>query len=45
MLSGEAWKATEHLSVADIRSTNGWQMVKTLDHCRFSPRDRVEAKK
>ena len=38
-LSGEAWKATEHLSVADIRSTDGWlQVVKTLDnHYRFLP--------
>ena len=31
-LSGEAWRATEHLSVASIRSTEGWlEVLKTLD--------------
>ena len=30
--SGEAWRATEHLSVASIRSTEGWlEVLKTLD--------------
>ena len=38
-LSGEAWRATEHLSVASIRSTEGWlEVVKTLDkHYKYLP--------
>ena len=26
-LSGEAWRCTEHLSIADVRSTRGWLTV------------------
>lgn len=38
-LSGEAWRATEHLSVASIRSTEGWlEVLKTLDkHYKYLP--------
>ena len=38
-LSGEAWRATEHLSVAQIRSDEGWlKVLQTLDaHYRFLP--------
>ena len=38
-LSGEAWRATEHLSVASIRSNEGWlDVLKTLDkHYKYLP--------
>eukprot|EP00435_Cladocopium_sp_Y103_P065222 s43_g27.t1 len=38
-LSGEAWRATEHLSVASIRSNEGWlEVLKTLDkHYKYLP--------
>ena len=38
-LSGEVWKATEHLSVAEIRSVDGWiKVVNTLDkHYKYLP--------
>ena len=38
-LSGEAWRATEHLSVGELRSENGWSKVlAALDsHYRFLP--------
>ena len=38
-LSGEAWRATEHLSVAQIRSDEGWlKVLQSLDaHYRFLP--------
>ena len=38
-LSGEAWKATEHLSVSELRGDQGWLAVlKALDsHYRYLP--------
>ncbi|CAE7223028.1 RE1 [Symbiodinium sp. CCMP2592] len=38
-LSGEAWRATEHLSVAELRASDGWlKVLSALDsHYRFLP--------
>ena len=38
-LSGEAWKATENIPIADLRCEQGWlQIVRTLDqHYRYLP--------
>ena len=38
-LSGEAWRATEHLQVAELRKSDGWLLViKALDaHYRYLP--------
>ena len=38
-LSGEAWRATEHLSVGQLRSENGWLTVLQAldDHYRYLP--------
>ena len=38
-LQGEAWRATEHLKVADLRKPNGWlEVIHALDlHYRFLP--------
>ena len=38
-LSGEAWRATEHLSVAELRSEKGWlRVLQALDqHYRYLP--------
>lgn len=38
-LQGEAWRATEHLKIADLRKQNGWlEVIHALDlHYRFLP--------
>ena len=38
-LTGEAWRATEHLAIQQLRSENGWlQVIKALDaHYRYLP--------
>lgn len=38
-LQGEAWRATEHLKIADLRKENGWlEVIHALDlHYRFLP--------
>ena len=38
-LTGEAWRATEHLSVGDLRSEKGWlRVLRALDdHYRYLP--------
>lgn len=38
-LSGEAWRATEHLRIGDLRQSNGWLRVVTAldEHYRFLP--------
>ena len=38
-LTGEAWRATEHLSVTELRSENGWmQVLEALDgHYKYLP--------
>ena len=38
-LSGEAWRATEHLSIGDVRSEKGWLCVLRAldDHYRYLP--------
>ena len=38
-LQGEAWRATEHLSISDLRGPDGWTTVlRALDeHYRFLP--------
>ena len=38
-LTGEAWKATEHLSIGDLRTDKGWQHVLTAldEHYRYLP--------
>ena len=38
-LSGEAWRATEHLPVAQVRGDGGWSTgLKALDaHCKYLP--------
>ena len=38
-LQGKAWRATEHLSVSQVRGEEGWSTVlKALDsHCKFLP--------
>lgn len=38
-LSGEAWRATEHLNISELRKADGWlSVIKALDtHYRFLP--------
>ena len=38
-LQGEAWRATEHLRIADLRAENGWmEVIQALDlHYKFLP--------
>ena len=38
-LTGEAWKATEHLSIVDLRGENGWlKVLQALDaHYKYLP--------
>ena len=38
-LQGEAWRATEHLRIADLRQPNGWlEVIHALDqHYKFLP--------
>ena len=38
-LTGEAWSATEHLSIADLRTEDGWlRVLEALDaHYRYLP--------
>ena len=38
-LSGEAWRATEHLPINKLRSSEGWlEVIKALDnHYRYLP--------